>query len=123
MKGADKGVDGIALYSVDTKGTTIRAAFQVKGGESVQSKDIDALMGAMQKHECELGVFLTAAEPTKPMLQTVSSSGYVKVPGFEFPKVQILTLKEYFAGKRPKLPTENTHSKPHSIRERNQKGR
>ena len=73
----------------------------------MQSKDIDALMGAMQKHECELGVFLTAAEPTKPMLQTVSSSGYVKVPGFEFPKVQILTLKEYFAGKRPKLPTEN----------------
>ncbi|MBI1806561.1 MAG: restriction endonuclease [Ignavibacteria bacterium] len=106
-KGADKGVDGIALYSVDTKGTTLRAAFQVKGGETVQSKDIDALMGAMQKHECALGVFLTAAEPTKPMLQTVAASGYVKVPGFEFPKVQILTLEEYFKGKRPKLPQTN----------------
>ncbi|MBI1803757.1 MAG: hypothetical protein HY033_03035 [Ignavibacteriae bacterium] len=79
----------------------------------MQSKDIDALMGAMLKHECELGVFLTATEPTKPMLQTVAASGYVKTandpkaPSFEFPKVQILTLKEYFAGKRPKLPATN----------------
>ena len=73
----------------------------------MQSKDIDALMGAMQKQQCEIGIFLTAAEPTKPMRQTASASGFVKVPGFEFPKVQILTLKEYFAGKRPKLPKEN----------------
>ncbi|MBI1803278.1 MAG: hypothetical protein HY033_04325 [Ignavibacteriae bacterium] len=99
--------ENIPDESVDTKGTTLRAAFQVKGGKTVQSKDIDALMGAMQKHECELSVFLIAAEPTKPMLQTVAASGYVKVPGFEFPKVRIITLEEYFAGKRPKLPTEN----------------
>jgi site-specific DNA-methyltransferase (adenine-specific) len=106
-KGADKGVDGIALYAVDAKGKELRAAFQVKGGETVQSKDIDALLGAMQKHKCELGVFLTAASPTKPMLETASKTGIVKVPGFEFPKVQILTLKDYFKGKRPKLPNVN----------------
>jgi site-specific DNA-methyltransferase (adenine-specific) len=90
IKGADKGVDGIALYAVDAKGKELRAAFQVKGGESVQSKDIDALLGAMQKHKCELGVFLTAAQPTKPMQETASKAGFVKVPGYEFPKVQIL---------------------------------
>jgi hypothetical protein len=28
----------------------------------------------------------------------------VKVPGFEYPKLQILTLKDFFANKRPKLP-------------------
>ena len=106
-KGADKGVDGIALYTVDMKGKELRTAFQVKGGESVQSKDIDALLGAMQKHKCELGVFLTAAPPTKPMMDTASKAGFIKVPGHEFPKLQILTLKDFFKGKRPKLPAVN----------------
>ena len=106
-KGADKGVDGIALYAMDNKDTTARVAFQVKGGEKVQSKDIDALLGAIEKHKCDMGVFLTTAEPTKPMLDTVAGAGFVKMPGFEFPKLQILTLKDFFAGKRPKLPSTN----------------
>jgi site-specific DNA-methyltransferase (adenine-specific) len=106
-KGADKGVDGIALYAMDNKDTTARVAFQVKGGEKAQSKDIDALLGAIEKHKCDMGVFLTTAEPTKPMLDTVAGAGFVKLPGFEFPKLQILTLKEFFAGKRPKLPSVN----------------
>jgi site-specific DNA-methyltransferase (adenine-specific) len=106
-KGADKGVDGIALYAMDNKDTTARVAFQVKGGEKVQSKDIDALLGAIEKHKCDMGVFLTTAEPTKPMLDTVAGAGFVKMPGFEFPKLQILTLKDFFAGKRPKLPSVN----------------
>jgi site-specific DNA-methyltransferase (adenine-specific) len=106
-KGADKGVDGIALYAVDNKEATARVAFQVKGGEKVQSKDIDALLGAMEKHKCQMGVFLTTAEPTKPMLDTAAGAGYVKFPGYDFPKFQIVTLKDYFAGKRPKLPNVN----------------
>ena len=61
----------------------------------------------MQKHKCELGVFLTAADPTKPMLDAIGKAGIVKLPGFAYPKIQILTLKEYFKGKRPKLPQTN----------------
>lgn len=106
-KGSDKGVDGIGLYAIDNKGTTLRVAFQVKGGDSVQSKDMDALIGAMSKHKCELGIFFTVAEPTKSMIETVANAGFVTVPGFEYPKVQILTLKEFFAGNRPKLPAVN----------------
>ncbi|MCL4548344.1 MAG: restriction endonuclease, partial [Bacteroidetes bacterium] len=59
-KGADKGIDGVGQYLVDQKGNeTIKAGFQVKGGTHIQSKDIDALVGAMDKHKCQLGVFLT----------------------------------------------------------------
>jgi DNA modification methylase len=106
-KGADQGVDGIGLYATDNKGGTMRVAYQVKGGENVQSKDIDALIGAMSKHKCELGIFLTLAKPTKPMLDAAAKSGFAKIPGFEYPKIQIVTLKDYFAGKRPKLPDTN----------------
>ncbi|MBK9098701.1 MAG: restriction endonuclease [bacterium] len=106
-KGADKGVDGLAQYLKDPKKQdVIRAAFQVKGGH-IQSKDIDALLGAMDKHKCEIGVFLTIEEPTKPMLDTVAGSGFVEIPGYKIPKLQILTLKDYFKNKLPKLPQVN----------------
>jgi site-specific DNA-methyltransferase (adenine-specific) len=107
-KGADKGVDGLAQYLIDPKKQEIiKAAFQVKGGEHVESKDIDALLGAMEKHKCGIGVFLTIAEPTKPMLETVAGAGFVEIPGYKIPKLQILTLKDYFKNKLPKLPQVN----------------
>ncbi len=105
-KGADKGIDGIAVYAI-SKADKLNAAFQVKGGQKVQSKDIDALLGAMVKHKCELGVFLTRAEPTRPMLETIAKQGYHKVGNHHYPKLQILTLQEFFAGQQLKLPKEN----------------
>ncbi len=106
-KGADKGLDGIGLYLIDNKGNKIKSAFQIKGGKNIHSKDIDALLGAMEKHNCKIGIFLTISKPTKPMLETVAKIGFVEIPGFKYPKLQILTLEEYFAGKRPKLPSLN----------------
>lgn len=104
-KGADKGIDGIGQYLVG-KDTVIRVAFQVKGGK-VQSKDIDALIGVLSKHKCDLGIFLTTESPTRPMMDTAAGQGFAEYPGFKYPKIQILTLKEFFDHKRPKLPTEN----------------
>ena len=108
-KGADKGIDGIAQYLADPKDqSVVRAAFQVKGGVNIQSKDIDALLGAMDKHKCELGVFLTIAEPTRPMLETIGGAGFVEIPGYKIPRLQLLTLKEYFNKKKElKLPQVN----------------
>jgi len=100
-KGADKGVDGIALYAMDNKDTTARVAFQVKGGEKVQSKDIDALLGAMEKHKCQMGIFLTTAEPTKPMLDTVAGAGFVNLPGFEFSQTTNSNAQRFLCRQAP----------------------
>ncbi len=137
-KGADKGIDGIAQYLTTphnppfTKGGkqkggstfaaeegVIRAAFSVKGGVNIQSKDIDALLGAMDKHKCELGVFLTIAEPTKPMLDTIAGAGFVEIPGFKIPRLQILTLKDYFKNKKLKLPSVNITFKAAQLKGKN----
>lgn len=104
-KGADKGIDGIGQYLVG-EDQVIKVAYQVKGGK-VQSKDIDALIGVLSKHKCELGIFLTIEPPTKPMLDTAAQQGFVEFPGFQFPRIQIHTLKDFFAHKRPKLPATN----------------
>ena len=137
-KGADKGIDGIAQYLrnpynvPNTKakkqkgGSTfageegvIRTAFQVKGGVNIQSKDIDALLGAMDKHKCELGVFLTIAEPTKPMLETIAGAGFVEIAEGNFPRLQMLTLKDYFKNKKLKLPSVNITFKAAQLKGKN----
>jgi len=41
------------------------------------------------------------------MLETAASSGFVKLGDVQYPRLQILTLKEYFRGKRTRLPDVN----------------
>jgi hypothetical protein len=50
------------------------------------------------------GIFITLAEPTKPMLLEAVKSGFYETPFGKFPKLQILTIRELFAGDQPKLP-------------------
>ena len=109
-KGADKGLDGIAKYLTpmpeDTK-KVIKAGFQVKGGK-VGSKDIDALIGAMSKHNCELGIFLSINSLTKPMLDTISKAGYLTIGSKKYPKLQYITIEQFFNKQRQiNLPSNN----------------
>jgi site-specific DNA-methyltransferase (adenine-specific) len=107
-KGADKGIDGVGLYKVGKRANdTLKVAFQVKGGEHISSKDVDALLGILAKFECQAGVFLTIEPPTKPMIETIATSGTVKTPIGMFPILQLLTLEDFFSGKKLKLPAEN----------------
>ncbi|MBN1355758.1 restriction endonuclease [bacterium] len=115
-KGADKGIDGIAKYLIAGLEKSIKVAFQVKGGEHIGSKDIDALLGAMDKHKCDIGIFLTRFNPTKPMLQTIGTAGSWSEHGFTYPRLQYLTLYDFFSGVRVKLPDNNVTFKQASSR-------
>jgi hypothetical protein len=106
-KGADKGIDGIGQYLIPKSDKTIKVGFQVKGGK-VQAKDIDALFGAIAKHKYDMGVLLTRHKPTKPMLTSAMQLGQFEAAyGFNYPKIQILTLAEFFSGKQLNLPKDN----------------
>ncbi len=99
-------MDGLGLYDVGD-GKTIKVEFQVKGGKNVQSKDIDALIGSLEKFSCEMGVFLSTAPPTKPMMETVASSGFVELIGVKYPRLQTQTLHQFFSNEKLKLPSQN----------------
>ena len=106
-KGADKGIDGVGQYLIPKFDKPVKVGFQVKGGK-VQSKDIDALFGAISKHKYDMGVLLTRYKPTKPMLTSATQLGQFEATyGFNYPKIQIMTLAEFFAGKNLQLPTNN----------------
>jgi len=103
-KGADGGIDGIIWFKPDGKRTE-KALVSVKGGGSVSVTMIRDLHSAMERERAPIGVFVTAALPTTPMLREAAAVGRFE-DGFgrTYPKMQILTLAELFGGKKPDIP-------------------
>jgi len=106
-KGADKGIDGVGQYRIPKVDKPVKVGFQVKGGK-VQAKDIDALFGAITKHKYDMGVLLTRYKPTRPMLNSATQLGQFEAAyGYKYPKIQVMTLAEFFTGKQLNLPKNN----------------
>ena len=68
---------------------------QVKSG-NVQAKDIRDLAGTLARESAELGVFITLADPTKPMRSEAAAAGTYLSPwnNQPYPRIQILTVEE-----------------------------
>ena len=66
---------------------------------------IRELAHVVASEKAKLGVFISLAEPTAPMNTEALKSGYYESPHHgKFPKMQIFTIEELFAGKRPQIP-------------------
>lgn len=108
MRGADKGIDGvIKLYlGRENGGDKIgNALVQVKGGK-VQRSDIATLKGDIEREKAQAGVFTTLEEPSSQMRQEAVQTGDFKddYSHKEYPKIQIITIKELLLGRKPNLP-------------------
>ena len=104
-KGADGGVDGIIYFKPDGKKTE-KAIVSVKGGKNVSVTMIRDLHSAMEREGAPIGIFITAALPTRPMEVEAAAVGVMasEMTGRKHPRLQILTLAELFQGKRPDIP-------------------
>ena len=108
MKGADKGIDGIITIVLDVKSGKEeygKMLVQVKSG-GVQRNDIATLKGDIERERATGGLFITLEEPTKPMKEETVVAGTYKVnySQKEFPKIQIMTIKELLVGRQPDIP-------------------
>ncbi len=102
-KGADSGIDGFIYFKPDGK-TTEKAIVSVKGGDNVDVKMIRELAQVVNRENAKMGVLISLAEPTGPMKKEAIAEGFYKTEYGEFPKVQILTVAQLFAGQRPDMP-------------------
>jgi Restriction endonuclease len=107
---ADKGIDGIARFPLDAKGAVGRVLASVKGGKSIGPQFMRDLLGTVQTQKAEMGVLITMAEPTRGIIDAAAHAGsYVwPINGESFPQVQIITVAELLAGKKPKMPATLT---------------
>lgn len=103
-KGADSGIDGLIFFQDDETGAK-KIIVSVKGGDHVTVSMIRDLKGVIDREKAEIGLFVTLAEPSKPMLKEAASAGIYHpklFPNKAVPRIQILTIEELLNGtKRP----------------------
>lgn len=102
-KGADTGIDGIIYFKPDGK-TTEKAIVSVKGGANVGVAMVKDLIATVDREKAKIGVFVTLAEPTRPMEREAVTAGFYQTDYGKFPKIQILTIEDLFDGKKPLMP-------------------
>jgi hypothetical protein len=102
-KGADTGIDGLIYFKPDGK-ITEKAIVSVKGGENVSVTMIRDLGHVVEREKAKIGIFITLAEPTEPMMIEAVKAGFYVTPYGKFPKLQVFTIRELFTGVKPKLP-------------------
>ena len=77
----------------------------VKGG-NIRPTDIRDLRGVLEREtETELAGFISLREPTKAMLQEADAAGYYEYQGIKYPRIQLLTVKDIFGGKKWYCPS------------------
>ncbi|MGI8958960.1 MAG: DNA methyltransferase [Bryobacteraceae bacterium] len=102
-KGADTGIDGFIYFKPDAR-TTEKAIVSVKGGENVNVAMVRDIAHVVQREKAQMGIFITLAEPTKPMLTEAVKEGFYETVYGKFPRLQIVTVEELLNGKRPDIP-------------------
>jgi DNA modification methylase len=104
-KGADGGIDGQIFFD---DGDIRKILVSVKGGLNISVSMIRDLIGTVKNNKADIGIFLTLAKPTKPMLIEALNAGFYEslhFVGKEFPRIQILTIEGLMNGtERPRFP-------------------
>lgn len=111
-KGADSGIDGVIYFQDDQsaidrrKSVPKKIVVSVKGGEHVGVPLIRELAHVVDREKAEIGLFVTLAQPTRPMKEEAVKAGYYSSPtGADFPKIQILTVEGLLSGtEQPRYP-------------------
>jgi site-specific DNA-methyltransferase (adenine-specific) len=108
-KGADTGIDGLIYFKPEGKETE-KAIVSVKGGEHVSVPMIRDLAHVVDREKARIGVFILLGEPTGPMRTEAVKAGFYETLYGKYPKIQILTIAELFAGKQPNIPLVDSAS-------------
>lgn len=102
----DKGIDGRIRFpaTAETIGTVLAS---VKGGKTVTPAMIRDLVGTVEQQKAEMGLLITMTTPTRGVREVADQSGEYIHPltHTKYPKVQVISVPELFAGKRPNLPS------------------
>jgi site-specific DNA-methyltransferase (adenine-specific) len=116
-KGADGGIDGHIFFKSGAK-TTEKAIVSVKGG-GVGVKDVRELTAVVDRERAKIGVYISLEPHTRPMIEEAAGAGLYDGPTGKVPKIQLFTIEELFAGKKPQIPLIERGFKSAAREERN----
>lgn len=101
----DKGVDGVARFYLDKK-TIGKVLVSVKGGKHIGPSFVRDLIGTVDTQKAQMGVLITMATPPRGLIDAADHGGVYTWPvnGQSFPRIQVITVADLLAGKRPRMP-------------------
>jgi DNA modification methylase len=93
-KGADRGIDGLIFFRDDNQPPK-KIVVSVKGGEHVGVHMVREFETVRKREKAELGLFVTLAEPTQPMIAEAAAAGFYHSKAYnqDWPRIQILTVR------------------------------
>lgn len=100
-KTGDRGVDGRGYFMGDDDKPQLVLA-QVKGGKNISPTHIRDFIGTIENTGAKLGIFIVLENKniTKGM-KTAIAKGNITVDKKTYPKIQIYSVEDYFAGRNP----------------------
>lgn len=102
----DRGVDGRVRFFVE-ENRIGQALVSVKGGQSINPGMVRDLRGTIEREGAEMGILIAMSGLTKGVKEEADKSGSYKMAltGQAYPKIQVVTVADLMAGKRPSMPT------------------
>lgn len=102
----DKGVDGVARFPLDARGSYGRILVSVKGGKQLNPSMVRDLGGTVTTQKAEMGVLICNGQPTRGMIDEVNHAGSYQHPHYDqvYPRIQIITISDLLSGRKPVAP-------------------
>ncbi len=107
-KGADRGVDGELFFPNGPGRPYGRVLTSVKGGERVGPAMVRDFRGVLEREKAEMGLFICLREPSREMAREASAAGIADTVHGDLPRLQIVSIEQFFEGKLPALPPLNS---------------
>lgn len=105
-RGRDQGIDGEMFFPGGPGRGFGRILTSVKGGKNVGVSDVRDFRGVLEREGADGGLFICLRRPTRDMRQNAASAGFFSHGGSQFPRLQIVSIEEWFEdGFKPALPT------------------
>lgn len=105
-RGNDHGIDGRMAFRDRTKPSHFgHAVISVKGMQTISPTALRDLAGTVHRDNCDMGILLTLAVPSRAMLAEATAAGTYNWEGVqEIPRLQIMTVEQLLDGMMPQLP-------------------
>lgn len=102
----DKGSDGTIRFPIDSK-VMGKVILSVKGGRQLNPAMVRDLAGTVEAQRAELGLLIVMDGITRGMIDAAAHSGTWTNPVTRtvYRRVQIVSVRDLFAGKKPDLPS------------------
>ena len=105
-RAGDRGVDGRCYFKDDPgipNGPTRQIIISVKSGK-LSPAFVRELQGTVDRERAAMGVLLTLKDPSKQSIGDAAHSSFYRCVQGEFPRIQIITVKQILNGEQLRLP-------------------